>query len=85
MSKDTPLSEEDNGKRVVTSAGETVGHVVEVSGDIAYVDPDPESESAPTERNMTGADSEESSDDHRFPIEQDEIEAITDDELRLNR
>lgn len=83
MSHDTHLSDADLGKRVVNSQDEQIGHVVEVSGDVAYVDPvtdpavsyDGESESGP------GADDE----DRRFQVEHDEIESITPNDVRLTR
>lgn len=83
MSNDTQLSDEDNGKRVVNSQGEQVGRVVELSGDVAYVAPVPEPAVAGDSDPESSPD--ENSDDRRFPIEQDELESITADEIRLTR
>lgn len=83
MSDRTHLSEADKGKRVVNSQNEQVGRVVEVSGDVAYVAPVPES--AVTGDDELKATPDENSDDRRFPIEQDEIESITADEVNLTR
>jgi hypothetical protein len=83
MSNETQLSDEDNGKRVVNSQGEQVGRVVELSGDVAYVAPTPEPTMAGDGDPRSGPD--ENSDDRRFPIEQDEIDSITRDEISLTR
>lgn len=83
MSDETQLSDADYGKRVVNSQGEQVGRVVEVSGDVAHVAPAPEP--AVTGDDEPGAPPNENSDDRRFPIEQDEIESITADDVHLTR
>ena len=83
MSNDTQLSEVDTGKRVVNSQDELVGHVVELSGDVAYVDPTPGAAVTGNDESGTALDGD--SVDRRFPIEQDEIESITADEVHLIR
>lgn len=72
-------SDDDVGKPVVAPTGDQIGMVTDVEGNVAYVDPHP----GMTEKIMAklgwgGADEED------FPLEQDRIERITDDEVRLS-
>lgn len=73
------LDSDDEGKRVVDSNGAEVGVVVEVDSGRAYVDPDPNVlEEIGSRFGISDADEE------TFPIEDSDVQAITDDEVRLN-
>lgn len=75
----TELTEHDEGKHVVHGS-ETIGTVVEVKGGTAHVDPDADL----TDKIMSsldwgeGADSEET-----YPLPDDAVAEVTDDEIRL--
>lgn len=74
------LTDQDEGKPVVDADGEKVGVVSTVKGGKAYVDPDP-SVTDQLMRKLGWGDVDE---DH-YPLEQDRIDAVTDDEIRLRR
>lgn len=76
----TSLTEDDEGKSVVTADGETVGMVTEVRENTAYVDPEP----GMFDRIKAKLDWSDSGED-AYPVGADAIEEITDDELRLRR
>lgn len=72
------LTEEDEGKRVVADDGTEIGVVTEVRGGTAYVDPDPsllESVSAA----LGWGDRDEGA----RPLGEEQVGAVTDDEVRL--
>jgi hypothetical protein len=72
------LDSDDEGKRVVDSNGAEVGVVVEVDAGRAYVEPDPNVlEEVGSKFGLGGADEE------TFPIEDSDVQAVTDDEIRL--
>lgn len=74
----TEISPDDEGKDVVNAEGDPVGMVVEVSGETAYVDPDPgiaESIMAP----LGWTDRSEDT----YPLRSRSIAEITDEEIRL--
>lgn len=72
------LDNGDEGKRVVDSNGVEVGVVVEVDAGRAYVEPDPNAlEEIGSKFGLSGADEE------TFPIEDSDVQAVTDDEIRL--
>ena len=76
----TRLTEDDEGKRVVTSDGEEVGMVTEVRGDTAYVEADPgmfDKIKAHLDWGDAGQDA--------YPLGTSDVEAVTDDEIRLRR
>lgn len=74
------LSEDDEGKRLVTTDGEEVGMIAEVRGGTAYVEPDPgmfDSIKAKLDWGDAGDDT--------YPVGPDEITEVTDDEVRLRQ
>lgn len=74
------LSDKEEGKPVVNREGEKVGMVSKVEGNRAHVDPDPGL--TDTIKSKLGwADSDED----MYPIEESDIESVTDDEIRLSR
>lgn len=72
------VTEADEGKKVVNESGDTIGRVSEVRGGTAYVDPDPGITG--TVMSKLGWDDADQ-DDH--PLEESNIDTITDDEIRL--
>jgi hypothetical protein len=79
MESNTTFTESDEGKTVVNQNSETVGRVVEVDGNRAYVDPDPSVTDAVMSKLGWGSRDEES-----YPLDPDSVASITDDEVRLN-
>lgn len=74
------ITEDDEGKTVVNSAGEKVGVVTGVRGGTAYVDPDPGlTDSVKSKLGWSDVDEED------YPLQQDRIDTITDDEVRLTQ
>lgn len=71
------ISEEDEGKEVVHGT-DTVGRVVDVEHGTAYVDPDP----GMTESIMSKLGWAERDED-TYPLQDDSIESISDDQIRL--
>lgn len=76
----TNLTEDDEGKRVVTSGGDEVGMITEVRGETAFVEPDPGMFDK-IKANLDWGDAGEDT----YPIGTSDIEAVTDDEVRLRR
>jgi len=74
------VTEEDQGKTVVNSDGEKVGVVTGVRGGTAYVNPDPGLTDAI--KSKLGWEDVDADD---YPLKQDRIEQIDDDEIRLTR
>lgn len=74
----TAITEDDEGKRVVDSEGEMVGRVTSVRGGQAYVDPDPGITG--TIKSKLGWEDEDLED---YPLREQEVQEITDDEIRL--
>jgi hypothetical protein len=70
--------EDDRGKQVVDADGEEIGMVAKVSDDVLYVDPHP----SLTDRLKARLDWGEVDED-AYPLTEDSIDAITDDEVRL--
>lgn len=75
---DTSITGSDQGKRVVNAEGTTIGVVAGVRGDTAFVDPDPGITG--TIKSKLGWDTVDEDD---YPLHDDRIERITDDEIRL--
>lgn len=72
------LTEEDEGKRVVSTDGDNVGMITEVRGGTAYVDPDPGMfDSIKSKLNWGDADEES------YPLSGDKVAEVTDDEGHL--
>jgi hypothetical protein len=72
-------TEDDVGKPVVDSRGETVGLVEEIRAGTAYVDPEP----GLVDRIKAALDWGEADED-AYPLERDQIKRITDDEIELS-
>lgn len=73
------LTEEDEGKRVVTSTGDEVGMITEVRGATAHVDADPgmfDSIKAKLDWEDTDKDT--------YPLDASNVAEVTDDEVRLS-
>lgn len=75
---DGGITELDQGKRVVNAAGEEIGVVTGIRGDTAFVDPNPGL--AGTIMSKLGWDNVDEDD---YPLQDDRIDRITDDEIRL--
>lgn len=72
------LTEEDEGKQVVDSNGEEIGIVTGVRGGTAYVDPDPGlAENLKSRLGWGEVDQDD------YPLDDSQIETVTDDEIRL--
>lgn len=80
MSSKTKLTEHDEGKRVADFRGDEVGRVIEVEHGDAYVDPDP----GLTETFMSKLGWGDGQDEDTYRLDRNDIEAVTDDEVRLS-
>lgn len=80
MEDRTTMTEDDEGKRVTTATGEDVGRVMEVRGGTAYVEPDPGL--TDSIRSTLGWGE---ADEDTYPIREDRVGTITDDEIRLSQ
>lgn len=74
------LTEDDEGKRVITQDGDEIGMIAEVRGGTAYVDPDP----GMFDRIKSELDWGDADED-TYPLNADDISEVTDDEVRLGR
>lgn len=74
----TAITDDDEGKRVVDNTGEMVGRVTNVREGRAFVDPDPGITG--TIKSKLGWEDEDMED---YPLEDNEVQEITDDEIRL--
>lgn len=79
MESNTNFTEDDEGKNVINQHGETIGRVVEVENNRAYVDPDPGVTDAIMSKLGWG-----SRDEGSYLLDADSVESITDDEVRLS-
>lgn len=76
----TTLTDDDEGKRVVTTDGDEVGMITEVRAGTAYVEPDPgmfDTIKAKLDWGDAGEDS--------YPVSADDVASVSDDEVRLRR
>lgn len=74
----THITADDEGKKVVYD-GNTIGRVVEVEGETAYVDPDPGiTETISSKLGWADADAES------VALDEDSIVEVTDDEVRID-
>ncbi|WP_436925922.1 PRC-barrel domain containing protein [Halosimplex amylolyticum] len=78
MSSDVNITDSDEGKKVVDSSGKEIGRVAEVSGGQAHVQPDPGVSDTVMSKLGWGSRSEDS-----FPLDENHIDSVTDDEIRL--
>ncbi|WP_226007696.1 PRC-barrel domain-containing protein [Natrinema salinisoli] len=74
------FTDDDEGKRVVNANGEEIGMVKNVSGGTAHIDPDPGMTDTVKSKLGWGDHDEET-----YPLDDDNVESITDDEIRLQR
>lgn len=74
------ITDSHEGNTVVDANGETVGIVTSVRHGTAYVDPDP----GITER-VSAKLGWRDVDEEDFPLQEAEVAAVTDDEIRLRR
>jgi hypothetical protein len=79
MGSETRFTEADEGKAVINQNEQTVGHVVEVDGDRAYVDPAMSVTDAAMSKLGWG-----SRDERSYTVESGSVATITDDEVRLS-
>lgn len=74
------LTETDVGKRVVDQDGEELGMISGFEAGQAYIEPDP----GITDKIRSRLGWEDVNEDN-YPISDDEVHSITDDEVRLRR
>ncbi|AQL42142.1 hypothetical protein BV210_05185 [Halorientalis sp. IM1011] len=73
------ITEDDVGTTVVDQNGDEVGIVSAVRYGTAYVDPDPDI----TTRLKTALGWEEVDEEDGYPLQEEAVETVTDDEIRL--
>lgn len=73
------ITEDDEGKRVVDETGEEIGIVSDVEHGTAYVTPDP----GITDTLMAKLGWDDR-DEETYPLQEEAIESVTDDEIRLS-
>jgi len=78
MATDIEITDADEGKKVIGADGEEVGRVVEVSHGTAHVDPDPSLSDTIMSKLGWGDHDEDT-----YPLQEAEIESVTDDEIHL--
>ncbi|WP_121822634.1 PRC-barrel domain containing protein [Halostella salina] len=74
------ITDDDEGKHVVNADGDKVGIVKDVRAGTAHVDPDP----GMTDRIMSKLGWGDMDDD-TYPLQEANVDAVTDDEVRLKR
>lgn len=74
----TQLTEDDEGKKVVSADGDEIGRITDVRGGTAYVDPDPGMFDT-VKAKLNWGDADEDS----YPLQADHVADVTDDEVRL--
>jgi hypothetical protein len=75
---ETTITDSDEGKKVVNQSGDEIGRITEVENGRAYVDPDPSVTDSVMSKLGWG-----SRDKDTYLLEEDNIETIADDEVRL--
>lgn len=78
MSHEINFDDGDEGKEVVDSDGNTVGRIVTVEHGTAHVDPDPGITDTIMSKLGWGDTDEET-----YPLQEANVETVTDDEVRL--
>jgi hypothetical protein len=73
------ITDDDEGKKVVDSGGQEVGMISEIRSGTAYVEADPGLTDAI--RSKLGWSEAEQDD---YPLQEDSIDTVTDDEVRLH-
>ena len=74
------FTDDEIGKHVETASGETIGVVVSVDGATAYVERDPSAMDA-----INALFGRETDEEGTVPIDEEDVEAVTDDAIRLER
>jgi len=74
----TTITDDDEGKSVVTADGEQVGIVASVEHGTARVEPDPGLTDELKAKLGFG-----DTDDDTYPLQEERVETVTDDEIRL--
>jgi len=74
------ITDDDQGKRVITEDGDEVGVVSEVRGGTAYVEPDPGMMDSIKAKLGWG-----DADEDTYPLDNDDVMEVTDDRIRLQR
>ncbi|MFC7203116.1 PRC-barrel domain containing protein [Haloferax namakaokahaiae] len=80
MASETVFTDDDEGKRVVNPNGDDIGRVIEVRHGVAYVDPDPGITDTLKSKLGWGDSDEES-----YRLDNENVETVTDDTVRLKR
>lgn len=80
MTENVNVTEDDVGKRVVSGKGEDIGRVVQVDAGFLYVDPDP----GLADKIRATLGWREKHEEGNYRLESNQIETITDDEIRLH-
>lgn len=78
MRTQTQFTDDDVGKDVVNARGDKIGIVSAVDHGTAYVDPDP----GMTDK-IKAKLGWEDRDDDTYPLQEQSVETVTDDEIRL--
>ncbi len=74
------FTDDDEGKRVVNANGEEIGIVQSVEGGSVHVDPDPGMADSIKSKLGWG-----DSDEETYALDEDNVESISDDEVKLRR
>ncbi|RKD95876.1 PRC-barrel domain containing protein [Halopiger aswanensis] len=74
------LTDDDEGKRIVNAEGEQIGIIESVEGGTAHVNPDPGMTDTIKSKLGWG-----DTDEDTYPLDAENIESISDDEVRLQR
>lgn len=74
----TNLTEQDEGKRIVTSDGNELGEIMAVRDGIPYIDPDPD-----MAKHLKGKFDVGDVDEESYPLETADVAEVTDGEVRL--
>lgn len=79
MTQDVNVTDDDVGKRIVSGSGDEVGRVAEVDVGFLYVDPDP----GLADKIRATLGWREKHEEGTYRLESNQIDTITDDEIRL--
>jgi hypothetical protein len=80
MDIETTLTQNDEGKRVVSATGETIGEVVEVHGRRSFVDPAPGLDETTLER--VGPNHRH--DEETIRLYEEQVDDVSENEIRLS-
>ena len=74
------FTNDDEGKTVVNADGDSIGRVMEIRGNSAYVEPDPGITDSVKSKLGWG-----DSDEDTYELRDEHVETVTDDEVRIGR